>query len=111
LVAIRITVWIQGLFSGFDTSGRYGKHDWAAITTSLRHRSVHDIATATALHAACSVAEVCTVPVFLVLNLFNVKENGATLQRRDAHLSFIGINQVALRRPGYYWNERPFSDG
>jgi len=25
LVAIRITVWIQGLFSGFVTNGRYGK--------------------------------------------------------------------------------------
>jgi len=25
LVAIRITVWIQGLFSGFVTIGRYGK--------------------------------------------------------------------------------------
>jgi len=24
-VAIRITVWIQGLFSGFVTIGRYGK--------------------------------------------------------------------------------------
>jgi len=24
-MAIRITVWIQGLFSGFATIGRYGK--------------------------------------------------------------------------------------
>ena len=28
----------KGLFSGFDTIGRSGKLDCAAITTSLRHR-------------------------------------------------------------------------
>jgi len=51
------------------------------------------------------LAGVCTVRVLLVLNLFDVKDNGATLQRRGVHLSFMGINQVALRRPGYYWDE------
>jgi len=47
-VAIRITVWIQGLLSGFDTIGRYGKLDYAAVITSWAHYS----ATATALHTA-----------------------------------------------------------
>jgi len=34
LVAIRITVWIQGLFSGFVIIGRYG--DWLTDIHSVR---------------------------------------------------------------------------
>jgi len=37
LVPIRITVWIQGLFSGFATVGRYGK--WYQ-PTALRDAAV-----------------------------------------------------------------------
>jgi len=40
LVAIRITVWIQGLFSGFVTNGRYGK--WYQLT-ALRDAVVQGI--------------------------------------------------------------------
>jgi len=59
-VAIRITVWILRLFSGFVT-GRYGAtlQCWACIAgiavatmTSLRH---------------WPLADVCTVPVLLVI--------------------------------------------
>jgi len=37
-VAIRITVWIQGLFSGFVSIGRYG--NWYQ-PTALRDAAVH----------------------------------------------------------------------
>jgi len=43
-VAIRITVWIQGLFFGFVTIGRYGK--WYQLT-ALRNAAVADVAVAT----------------------------------------------------------------
>jgi len=38
LVAIRITVWIQGLFSGFVTIERYGK--WLTYINPLRMLTV-----------------------------------------------------------------------
>jgi len=37
MVAIPITVWMQGLFSGFATIGRYGK--WYQLT-ALRDAAV-----------------------------------------------------------------------
>jgi len=76
LMAIPVTISTQELFARFDTTGRYGKLECAAIMTSLRRRTT----TATAQHAACSVtgtrlvrrglAEVCTLPVLLVNYFF-----------------------------------------
>jgi len=78
-VAIRITVWIQGLSSGFVTIGRYGKwyqpSECAARRCSAEHALVGiAIATATSLrhrpatdsHDRRNLAEVCTVPLLLV---------------------------------------------
>jgi len=55
-VAIPITVWIQGLFSGFVTIGRYGK--WSTDMLILIHQM--------AALVRRTLAEVCTVPVLLV---------------------------------------------
>jgi len=60
-VAIRITVWIQGLFSGFVTIGRYGK--WLTDTKLL----IILIRQMAAL-VRRALAEVCTVPVLLVFS-------------------------------------------
>jgi len=81
-VAIRITVWIHGLFSGFITIGRYGKwyqptalHDAAVqaiagidIVTmrSIRHRTMTDN------HDRRALAEVCTVPTLLVYCVLSI---------------------------------------
>jgi len=78
LVAIRITVWIHGLFSGFVTIGRYGK--WYQPTTRSRRFSARHaltgiaIATMTSLrhrpttdgHDRRALAEVCTVTLLPV---------------------------------------------
>jgi len=63
-VAIRITVWIQGLFSGFVTIGRYGKrYQPTALRDTSRYRhSNYDVITSPAVH----LAEVCSVPMLLV---------------------------------------------
>ena len=58
-VANRITVWIQGLFCGFVTIGRYGK--WL---TGINLLLILIRQTAALVRRA--LAEVCTVPVFLV---------------------------------------------
>ena len=90
-VAIQITVWIQGLFSGFVTIGRYEKwyqqtaawlcsagHALAGIviatTTLLHHRPITDS------HDRRALVEVCTVPVLLVM---------AALWNRADHYIFI----------------------
>ena len=54
-----MTVWIQGLFSGFVTTGRYGK--WL---TGINMLLILIRQMATLVRRA--LAEVCTVPVFLV---------------------------------------------
>jgi len=77
MVAIRITVRMQGFLSGFVTIVRYGKwyqptcaarrcsarHALAGIAiatmTSLRHRPTTDT------HDRRALAEVCTVPLLL----------------------------------------------
>jgi len=58
-VAIRITVWIHGLFSGFVTIGRYGKWltDINLLLTLIRQM---------AARVRRALAEVCTVPMLLV---------------------------------------------
>jgi len=60
LVAIRITVWIQGLFSGFVTTGRYGKclTDINLLLILIRVRR--------------ALVEVCTFPVLLVVVIIDV---------------------------------------
>jgi len=58
-MAIRITVWIQGLFSGFVTVGRYGK--WLT-EIDLLLILIRQMATL----ARRALAEVCTLPVLLV---------------------------------------------
>jgi len=70
-VTIRITVWIQGLFSGFVIIAIYGK--WYQ-PTALRDAAVLGISgiivpTMTSLRHR-PLAEVCTVPVCLVSVLF-----------------------------------------
>ena len=69
LVAIRITVWIQGLFSGFVTIGRYGK--WLLDINLLL---ILICQTAALIRRA--LAEVCAVPVLLVFR------NGAALTNK-----------------------------
>ena len=56
MVAILITIWIQGLFSGFVTIGRYGK--WLTDINLL----LILICQMAAL-VKCAMADVCTVPV------------------------------------------------
>jgi len=63
-VAIWITVWIRGLFSGFVTIGRYGK--WSTDIQLLLILIRHQMA---ALVRRAS-AEVCTIPVLLVIEMF-----------------------------------------
>ena len=60
LVAIQITIWIQGLFSRFVTIGRYGKclTDMNLLLILIRQM---------AALIRCTLAEVCTVPVLLVI--------------------------------------------
>ena len=89
MVAIRITVRIQGLFSGFVTTGRYGKwyqptalRDAApagiavATMTSLRHRPTTDS------HDTRALAEVYTVPVLPVFNEFDYNGNAVSARIR-----------------------------
>jgi len=59
LVAIRITIWIQGLFSGFVNIGRYGKWltDLNLLLMLIRQM---------AALVRRALAEVYTVPVLLV---------------------------------------------
>jgi len=59
-VAIRITIWIQGLFSGFVIIGRYGK--WLT-DINLLLILIREMAAL----VRRALAEVCTVPVLLVL--------------------------------------------
>jgi len=54
-VAIRITVWIRGLFSGLVTIGRYGK--WLTDTNLIRQM---------AALVRRALAEVCSVQVLLI---------------------------------------------
>jgi len=58
-MAIWITVWIQGLFSGFVTTRRYGNWltDKNLLLILIRQMAVL---------VRCAVPEVCTVPVLLV---------------------------------------------
>ena len=69
-MAIRITVWIQRLFSGLVTIGRYGK---LYQPTVLRDDAEHGIQIAGITIAPMTplrrrpLAEVCTVPVLLVV--------------------------------------------
>ena len=60
-VAIRITVWIQGLFTEFVTIGRYGR--WLTninlLLTLIRQMVL----------VTRALAEVCTAPVLLVYNI------------------------------------------
>jgi len=64
-VAIRITAWIQGFFSGFVPIGRYGKWltDINLLVILIRHM-------ATLVRRA--LAEVCTVPVLLVITVIKL---------------------------------------
>ena len=64
LVAIRIAVWIHGLFSGFITVGRYGK--WLTCINLLLI-----LIRQMAALVRCALAEVCIVPVLRVLFLFS----------------------------------------
>ena len=61
-VAIRSTVWIQGLFSGFVTTGRYGK--WLTHINLLLIL-IHQIAAL----VRRALAEVCTVPVLSLIHI------------------------------------------
>jgi len=63
--AIQITVWIQGLFSGFITIGRYGK--WLTVISLLLILIRPMVALVR--HA---LVEVCTIPVLLVCFAFDV---------------------------------------
>jgi len=65
-VAIQITVWIQRLFSRFVTIGRYEK--WLT-DKNLLLVLIHQMA-ALVRHA---LAEVCTVPVLLVVIFFTAR--------------------------------------
>ena len=62
-MAIRITVWIQGLLSGFVTIGRYGKWltDINLLLVLIRQM---------AALITRALAEVCTVSVLLVTQMF-----------------------------------------
>jgi len=73
LVVIRITVWIQGLFSGFVAIGRYRKlyQPTALRDAAVRRHSNYDVITSPATtdsHDRRALAEVCAVPVLLVYN-------------------------------------------
>ena len=61
-MAIRITIWIQGLFSGFVTIGSYGKWltDINLLLILIRQM---------AALVRRALAEVCPVPVPLVMTL------------------------------------------
>jgi len=65
LVAIRITMWIQGLFSGFVTIGRYGKwYELQCRACTSRHlRSNYDVITSPAHDRQrnwyCDTGETC----------------------------------------------------
>jgi len=61
-MAIRITVWIQGLFSGFVTIGRYGKW-WTDINLLLV------VIWQMAALVTRALVEVCTVPVLVVYGM------------------------------------------
>ena len=63
MVVIWIAVWIQGLFSGFVTTGRHGKWlmDTNLLLILIRQK---------AALARRALAEVCTVPRLLVIILF-----------------------------------------
>jgi len=58
-MAIRITVWIQGLFSGFVTNGRHGK---SLRDINLLLMLIHQMVAL----VRRALVEVCTVPVLLV---------------------------------------------
>jgi len=64
-MAIQITVWIDGLFSGFVTIGRYGK--WLTDINLL----VMIIQQMAAL-VRRALAVVCTVPLLLVVIYCNI---------------------------------------
>jgi len=65
LMAIRITVWIQGLFSGFVTIRRFGK--WLSMDINLLLILIRQT---TAL-VGRALAEVCNVPVLLVSSVIS----------------------------------------
>ena len=64
-MAIRITVWIHGLFSGFVTIGRYGK--WLT-NINLLLMLIHNMAAL----VRRALTEVCTVLVLLVVDVVAV---------------------------------------
>jgi len=61
-----VTVWIRGLFSGFVTIGRYGK--WLT-DINLLFKLICQMAAL----VRCALAEVCTVPVFVVIYCMKIK--------------------------------------
>jgi len=66
-LAVRIAVWIQGLFSGFVTNGRYGK--WLTDINLLLHPVIHTDSPGRCMRQRLlrrALAEVCSVPVLLV---------------------------------------------
>jgi len=91
-MAIRIAVWIQGLFSGFVTVGRYGKwyHNRLCCATlqcracTGRHRhSNNDVITSPA-HDRRALAEVCTVSVLLISKCVFTRQRVASVGLCDA---------------------------
>jgi len=110
LAVIQITVWMQGLFSGFVTVsvGRYGK--WYQPTTARRCSARHAlagnaIATMTSLRDR-PLMEVCTVPVLLVYysNMLILVSMYRTMHRRQLWgLSLRGNDPLVL--PGVYCRE------
>jgi len=80
-MAIRVAVWIQGLFSGFVTIGRYGK--WST-DINLLFILIRQMASL----VKRALAEVCTVAVLLVFLL--TSRNRAILARVDSPLMVSG---------------------
>ena len=71
-MAIRITIWKQGLFSGFVTIGRYRYEQLLTdinllLIQSFIHTDSPDGETDIATLVRRALTEVCTVPVFLVM--------------------------------------------
>jgi len=82
-MAIRITVWIQGLFSGFVSIGRYVLGDTESginrlrcyTSLGLRHRPTTDS------HNRRSLVEVCSVPMLLVILVFTYEVTKAKVMQ------------------------------
>ena len=85
-MAIRITVWLQGLFSGFVTSGRHGTtlQCWGMQQQPSHH------------HSNCDwpLAEVCTVPVLLIFCMF-CPYFSVFVDVRQIKLAIVSFRRVA----------------